>query len=206
MASTLDTIIEGLTAIVFSPVILPIASAMKQPVVQNTIKDSILLSEKVKDAVAEMGETVEKVSADARKEKPESFPSRTQSRSQFRNQSRTYGNYFTNGKSEAAKDLINVISDINTDVARMTNGVADLRVILPVGIGLLSLQQLLRKGFQLEEIPWYILAWYAFDIFTRLNFEDETQLTNLSINTVSMEFQEQQSSDSNNTQQCQRES
>lgn len=206
MASTLDTIIEGLTAIVFSPVILPIASAMKQPVVQNTIKDSILLSEKVKDAVAEMGKTVEKVSADARKEKPESFPSRTQSRSQFRNQSRTYGSYFTNGKSEAAKDLINVISDINTDVARMTNGVADLRVILPVGIGLLSLQQLLRKGFQLEEIPWYILAWYAFDIFTRLNFEDETQLTNLSINTVSMEFQEQQSSDSNNTQQCQRES
>ncbi len=202
MASTLDTIIEGLTAIVFSPVILPIASAMKQPVVQNTIKDSILLSEKVKDAVAEMGETVEKVTADARKEKPESFPSRTQSRSQ----SRTYGNYFTNGKSEAAKDLINVISDINTDVARMTNGVADLRVILPLGIGLLSLQQLLRKGFQLEEIPWYILAWYAFDIFTRLNFEDETQLTNLSINTVSMEFQEQQSSDSNNTQQCQRES
>ncbi|MBE9055064.1 DUF5132 domain-containing protein [Sphaerospermopsis sp. LEGE 08334] len=194
MASTLDTIIEGLTAIVFSPVILPIASAMKQPVVQNTIKDSILLSEKVKDAVAEMGETVEKVTADARKEKPESFPSRT------------YGNYFTNGKSEAAKDFINVISDINTDVARMTNGVADLRVILPLGIGLLSLQQLLRKGFQLEEIPWYILAWYAFDIFTRLNFEDETQLTNLSINTVSMEFQEQQSSDSNNTQQCQRES
>ncbi len=202
MASTLDTIIEGLTAIVFSPVILPIASAMKQPVVQNTIKDSIPLSDKVKDAVAEMGETVEKVTADARKEKPESFPSRTQSRSQ----SRTYGNYFTNGKSEAAKDLINVISDINTDVARMTNGVADLRVILPLGIGLLSLQQLLRKGFQLEEIPWYILAWYAFDIFTRLNFEDETQLTNLSINTVSMEFQEQQSSDSNNTQQCQRES
>lgn len=202
MASTLDTIIEGLTAIVFSPVILPIASAMKQPVVQNTIKDSILFSEKVKDAVAEMGETVEKVTADARKEKPESFPSRTQSRSQ----SRTYGNYFTNGKSEAAKDFINVISDINTDVARMTNGVADLRVILPLGIGLLSLQQLLRKGFQLEEIPWYILAWYAFDIFTRLNFEDETQLTNLSINTVSMEFQEQQSSDSNNTQQCQRES
>ncbi|MFM2063303.1 MAG: hypothetical protein RLZZ507_2973 [Cyanobacteriota bacterium] len=194
MASTLDTIFEGLTAIVFSPVILPIASAMKQPVVQNTIKDSILLSERVKDAVAEMGETVEKATADARKEKPESW------------KSRTYSNRFTNGKTEAAKDFINVVSDLNADVGRMTNGVADLRVILPLAIGLLSLRQLLRKGFELEEIPWYILAWYAFDIFTRLNFEDETQLTNLSINTVSMEFQEQQSSDSNNTQQCQRES
>ncbi|TAF07179.1 MAG: DUF5132 domain-containing protein [Nostocales cyanobacterium] len=194
MASTLDTIFEGLTAIVFSPLILPIASAMKQPVVQNTIKDGILLSERVKDAVAEMGATVEKVTADARKEKPESFKSRTSP------------NYVTNGKSEAAKDFINIISDLNADVGRMTNGIADLRVILPVGIGLLSLRQLLRKGFQLEEIPWYILAWYAFDIFTRLNFEDETQLTNLSINTVSMEFQEQISSDSNNTPQHQRES
>lgn len=201
MASTLDTIIEGLTAIVFSPMILPIASAVKEPIVQNTIKDSILLSEKVKDAVVEMGETVEKLTADARKEKPEIFKSSTQFTS--------YQNYFTNGKSESAKDLINFMSDINADVARMTNNMADLRVILPLGIGLLSLQQLLKKGLQLEEIPWYILAWYAFDIFSRLNFEDETQLTNLSINTVndvSMEFQEQQSSDSNNTQQCERES
>ncbi|MEA5576067.1 DUF5132 domain-containing protein [Anabaena sp. UHCC 0451] len=194
MTSTLDTMVEGLTAIVFSPLILPIASAVKQPVVQNTIKDGILLSKRVKDAVAEMGETLEKATADARKEKPASL------------KSRTYPNYVTNGKSEAAKDFINIISDLNTDVGRMTNGVADLRVILPVGIGLLSIQQLLKKGLQLEEIPWYILAWYAFDIFTRLNVEDETQLTNLSINTVSMEFQEQQSSDSNNTQQCQRES
>ncbi|MBD2296712.1 DUF5132 domain-containing protein [Anabaena sphaerica FACHB-251] len=193
MSSTFDTIFEGLTAIVFSPVILPIASAMKEPVVQNTIRDGILLSERVKDAVAEMAINLEKATADARKEKPESF------------KSRTYPKYSINGKSEAAKDLINVMSDINADVGRMTNGVADLRVILPLGVGLLSLQQLLRKGLQLEEIPWYILAWYAFDIFTRLNFEDETQLTNLSINTVSMEFQEQQSSDSNNTQQCQRE-
>lgn len=199
MASTLDTIFEGLTAIVLSPVILPIASAMKEPIVQNTIKDSILLSEKCKDAVAQIAATVEKLTLEARNEKPEIFQSR----------SRSYpssSNYITNGKSEVAKEVINVISDLNTDVQKMTNGVADLRVILPLGIALLSMRQLLIKGLELEEIPWYILAWYAFDIFTRLNFEDETQLTNLSINTVSMEFQEQEISDSSNTYQCQRES
>jgi hypothetical protein len=54
-------------------------------------------------------------------------------------------------------------------------------------------------------MPWYILAWYAFDIFTRLNYEDKEQLTNLSINTIPMEFQEQQSSDSTNTREYQRE-
>jgi hypothetical protein len=194
MASTVDLIWEGLTAIVFSPLILPIASAIKQPVVQNTIKDGILLSEKCKDAVAEIGATVEKATADARKEKPESF------------KSVTYPSYVTNGKSEVAKEVINIISDLNTDVGKMTNGVVDLRVILPLGIGLLSLRQLLTKGLELEEIPWYILAWYAFDMFARMNFEDENQLTNLSINTVSMELHEKQSSGSSNTYQCERES
>jgi hypothetical protein len=192
---TFDKVFEGLTAIVLSPVILPVASAMKQPGVQNTIKEGILLSDKVKDAIAEMGETWEKIIGETRKGKAENFPS-----------SRTYPNYLINGKSEVAKDLINIIADMNTDVGRMTNGVADLRVILPLGIALLSLRQLLRKGLELEEIPWYILAWYAFDIFTRLNFEDESQLNNLSINAVSIELQEQKSSDSNNTQQCERES
>lgn len=194
MSSTLDTIFEGLTAIVFSPVILPIASAMKQPVVQNTIKESILLSETVKDAMAEMNESWENLIQETRRKKVGNY------------QSRTYSNVVTNGKSEVAKDVINVISDINKDVSRMTNGVADLRVILPLAVALLSLQQVFRKGLQLDEIPWYILAWYAFDIFTRLNFEDETQLNNLSISSVSIELQEQQNSDQNNTQQYQRES
>ncbi|AFZ59897.1 DUF5132 domain-containing protein [Anabaena cylindrica FACHB-243] len=194
MASTLETIFEGLTAIVFSPLIIPIASAVKQPVVQNTIKDSILLSNRFKDAITEISEVLEKTTADARKDQPESFSSRT------------YPNQVTNGKSEVAKDFINMISDINADVGRMTSGVADLRVILPLGISLLAIRQLLRKGLELEELPWYILAWYAFDIFTRLNYEDEPQVSNLSINTVSMEFQEQRSSDSINTQQYQRES
>ncbi|MGM3304692.1 DUF5132 domain-containing protein [Anabaena sp. WFMT] len=194
MASTLDIIFEGLTAILFSPVILPVASAIKQPVVQNTIKDGLLLSEKYKDAVAEIVEVFAKTTADTKKEKLENF------------QSRTSLNYFKNGKSEVADDVINMISDINADVGKMTSGVADLRVILPLGIALLSIRQLLRKGLELDEIPWYILAWYAFDIFTRLNYEDETRLSNLSINTVSMEFQEQQSSDSSNTPQYQRES
>ncbi len=161
MASTFDTIFEGLTAIVFSPLILPIASAVKQPIVQNTIKDSIILSERFKDAVVEIGEVFEKATADARKEKSDGLSSRT------------YPNHVTNGKSEVAQDFINLISDINADVARMTSGVADLRVILPLGIALLSVRQLFRKGLELDQMPWYILAWYAFDIFTRLNYEDE---------------------------------
>ncbi|MBK1988684.1 DUF5132 domain-containing protein [Sphaerospermopsis aphanizomenoides BCCUSP55] len=195
MASTLDTIFEGLTAIIFSPLILPIASAVKQPVVQNSIKESIILSERLKDSVAEIGQAFEKARADAKRETGDSFSSRT------------YPDHLTNGngKSEVAQDFINIISDINADVGRMTGGAADLRVILPLGIALISVRQLFRKGLELDEMPWYVLAWYAFDIFTRLNYEDEEQLTSLSINSVSMEFQEQRSSDSTNTHEYQRE-
>jgi hypothetical protein len=73
------------------------------------------------------------------------------------------------GKSEVAKDLINVMSDFNTDVAQLTNGVVDLRLLVPLGLSAIALRQLLVKGLQIDEIPWYTLAWYAFDSFVKLN-------------------------------------
>jgi len=57
----------------------------------------------------------------------------------------------------------------------MTNGVADLRLLLPLGFGALALRQVLDKGFELEEIPWYTLAWYAFDSFVKLHNSGKLQ-------------------------------
>jgi hypothetical protein len=34
------------------------------------------------------------------------------------------------------------------------------------------MRQLMIKGLQLEVIPWYVLAWYAFDSFLKLNTGD----------------------------------
>jgi hypothetical protein len=35
----------------------------------------------------------------------------------------------------------------------------------------LDFRQLIIKGLQIDEIPWYSLAWYAFDSFVKLNDE-----------------------------------
>lgn len=75
----------------------------------------------------------------------------------------------TDGKSDAAADLTNAVSDLNKRVGQATNGVVDLRFLFPLGLGTLAVRQLLAKGLQFEIIPWYVLAWYAFDSFIKLH-------------------------------------
>lgn len=178
----LQTIADGLTAILFSPVILPIAEAVKQPIVQSTIKEGIAISERYQNAVSEIAQAWERTTGS--QEQREKYKSQL---------------HATNGRTNTAKNFLNLLSDLNTDVDRMTNGVADLRVILPVGVGLLAVRQLIRQGWKLDDIPWYILAWYAIDIFVKLNAEGESELVNVTSTTFSVNLQEQQNSDSGNT-------
>jgi hypothetical protein len=182
----LPTIADGLTAILFSPVILPIAEAVKQPLVQSTIKEGIAISERYQNAMSEIAESWEKATNTSQKPR-ETISSQS---------------HLKNGKSDAAKNFVHSISELNAELSRMTNGAADLRVILPVGLGLFAIRQLIRQGWKLDEIPWYILAWYAVDTFVKLNSEEESQesqLVNVSSTTFSVTLQEQQNSDSSNT-------
>jgi hypothetical protein len=75
----------------------------------------------------------------------------------------------TGGKSEAAAGVSDSIVDLNKRVHDATKGLIDLRIIMPIGLATLSIRQLLIKGLQLEIIPWYVLAWYAFDSFIKLH-------------------------------------
>lgn len=75
----------------------------------------------------------------------------------------------TAGKSEVAAGVSNTVVDLNQRVQQATNGVVDLRFLFPLGLATLSVRQLLTKGLQLEFIPWYVLAWYAFDSFIKLH-------------------------------------
>ncbi|MGK7875339.1 MAG: HMA2 domain-containing protein [Xenococcaceae cyanobacterium] len=83
----------------------------------------------------------------------------------------------TNGKSDAAAEVTNAAADLNQRVKRATNGVVDLRVLIPLGFSALALRQLLVKGLQIEIIPWYVLAWYAFDSFIKFHYSSEPQLS-----------------------------
>ncbi len=78
----------------------------------------------------------------------------------------------TQGQTEAAMGISNTVIDLNQRVERATNGTVDLRFLFPLGLGTLAVRQLIIKGLQLEVIPWYVLAWYAFDSFWKLNTGD----------------------------------
>lgn len=78
-------------------------------------------------------------------------------------------------QSVAATNLTRAIDDLNQRVHRTTNGSIDLKFLFPCGLGLLALRQLRVNGWQLDLVPWYVLAWYAFDSFIKLNDIEATE-------------------------------
>jgi Protein of unknown function (DUF5132) len=161
-------IVEGITAVILAPVVLPLAVAVNQPLAQEVIKGGIALSEKVKEAVSQIQEVVEDLEAEVKAnlaQKPQLELRFISPKSNVKQEN-----------SAVAEGLINVVSSLNEQVKEATQGVVDLRLLLPFGLSTLALRQLLIKGLQIEEIPWYVLAWYAFDSFTKLHETDKLQL------------------------------
>lgn len=77
------------------------------------------------------------------------------------------------GKSELASHLTQAITDLNQQVGQTTNGVVDLRFLVPLGFSALAIRQLIRNGLQIEMAPWYVLAYYAFDSFLKLHYTQD---------------------------------
>lgn len=77
------------------------------------------------------------------------------------------------GKSEVASDLTSAVADLNQRYGLATNGVIDLRMLIPIGLGALAIRQGLKNGWLIEAAPWYVLAYYAFDSFIKLHYTAE---------------------------------
>ena len=75
--------------------------------------------------------------------------------------------------SSASTTVIKTATDLNQRVKTATKDAVDLRFLVPLGFGILAMRQLVVKGWQLELIPWYVLAWYAFDSFIKLHSNNE---------------------------------
>lgn len=88
-----------------------------------------------------------------------------------------------NGKSSAAAGISKATTDLNQRVKKITQGAIDLRFMMPFCFAVLSLRQLWLKGLQFETIPWYVLAWYSFDSFIKLNQLEELVPEDSSSNT-----------------------
>ena len=75
--------------------------------------------------------------------------------------------------SSAAAEVLKTATDLNQRVKTATNDAVDLRFLLPLSLGVVAVRQLIVKGWQLDLIPWYVLAWYAFDSFIKLNSNNQ---------------------------------
>lgn len=74
------------------------------------------------------------------------------------------------GESVVASDMSNAISDLNRRLGLATGGLLDLRILAPLGFGTLAVLQWMRRGWQFEIVPWYVLAYVAFDSFIKLHY------------------------------------
>lgn len=149
---------EGITALILAPIVLPLAAGVNNPLGKAAIKNSIVISEKVKEALAQVQEVFEDLAAEVQAElaaQPQAETSTTQNQQ--------------SNRTPVAEGLSNAVSQFNEQVKQTTVGVVDLRLLVPAGLAALAFRQMLSKGLQLDEIPWYTLAWYAFDTFMKLN-------------------------------------
>ena len=67
-----------------------------------------------------------------------------------------------------ARRVLKTADAANSRVGRRLGG-SDLRLLFPTALGLLSLRQAARDAPGLAQAPWYVLAWYAFESFVKLN-------------------------------------
>ena len=79
------------------------------------------------------------------------------------------------GERPAAATLTGILGDLNGRVNRATKGGFDLRLLVPLGLGALAARQIAREGWDINEIPWYVLAWDAFQSFNTLHQEARRQ-------------------------------
>ena len=77
------------------------------------------------------------------------------------------------GVETSATSLSDALSDLNKHLGLGTKGILNLKVLAPLGFGALAVLQLARQGFQIEGAPWYLLAYFAFESYVKLNSKEE---------------------------------
>lgn len=168
-------IVEGIAAMLSIPILLPLASAVNQPLVKSILKEGIAFAERCKEAAADARERLEDTIAEAQAEvEAEQRQSDNQDPSSTgrgvlvqREPSRHLN--FGGPSSQAATQLQNTMQELDAQVRWLTNDLFDLRILVSMGLGTLALRQLFARGTRWDEMPWYVLAWYAVDTFVKFD-------------------------------------
>lgn len=173
----MSEVFEGVAAMLLAPIVLPLASAVNQPLVKNVLKEGIALSERCQEAVADAQERLEDAFAEAKAaveadysgtsdstfvQRPDWMPKERPSYQRVTGQ-------FTEESAQATVQLEYLMSDLNDQVRWLTNDLFDLRILASAALGAYAFRQILTRGFSLDELPWYVLAWYALDTFVKFS-------------------------------------
>jgi hypothetical protein len=71
--------------------------------------------------------------------------------------------------SDTAQGIRRTFTGVNARLSEITDGKWDLRSVVPFAFGALALRSLIADPAVIGAAPWYVLAWYAFDSFWKLN-------------------------------------
>lgn len=170
----MSEVFTGISALLLAPVMLPVAAAIDQPLVKSTLKQALLFSSRCQEAVAIAQERLEdglaEVRAEVEAEQKDGHTAKANSQPVLLPRQEPSHRTPTDA-SQVATQLQDMINDLNAQTRWLTNGVLDLRMLLSMGLGAIALRQLFLRGLRLDDIPWYVLAWYALDTFVKFHPE-----------------------------------
>ena len=69
------------------------------------------------------------------------------------------------GVETSSKSLADAVSELDS----WTKGILNLKLLVPLGFAALAVLQIARRGLEIGGAPWYLLAYFAFESFTKLN-------------------------------------
>jgi hypothetical protein len=73
------------------------------------------------------------------------------------------------GGETSSMSLSDAVSDLGRHLGLGTKGILNLKLLVPLGLGALAVLQLARQGLQIGSAPWYLIAYFAFDSYIKLN-------------------------------------
>jgi len=71
--------------------------------------------------------------------------------------------------STTGQSIVDALSDLNRQVFGLTGSKVDLKVLFPLTLGAVGLWRAARAGLGLDQVPAYVLLWYAFDSFWKFH-------------------------------------
>jgi hypothetical protein len=75
----------------------------------------------------------------------------------------------TADRTVIASSITGFLRGWNQRVNELTEGTIDLKSLIPFLLGSWALRQFIKGDARMRIVPWYALAWYAFDTFMKLN-------------------------------------